>query len=327
MEKIRKAIDSFLNRIEKLFRIIEDARQPTGEKTKSGQELVGILSIFASSILSSLVATWVAQDLLRYSFPVVVVVAFSLLFLFTTILQTRWLRLQLNAYSIFAIMLSVIIIQSVALTWLYVDTRPPTVYLLFDATARTEPNYSSIVQKIIETTEVQPPNSKGGLRVYGGNLSGQSDCNDTTQLIKPIPIEKYGEEINKVLSSVTPNGHASLTIAVLETLKNDLKQYRGPIKLIVVTSGIDVECEPPKGGIFEAIANDIKANTRDDITIIIFSVGQLSVEEQNVLTEYALAYNGKHFNSENADGLLSLIVAPPSYISSYANLIQPTPTP
>ena len=327
MEKLRKSINSFLNWLEKLVNIVDDARQPTSEKTRSGQELVGILSIFASSILSGLVATWVAQDVLRYNFPLLVVILISIFFLLTTVLQTRYLRLQLNAYSIFTIMLSVIIVQSVALALLYVSTRPPTVYLLFDATAKTEPYYNSVIQKIIETTEVQPLNSKGGLRVYGGNLSGKSDCNDTTQLIEPIPMKDYGEEINNILGSVTPSGHASLTIAVLEALKNDLKQYRGPIKLIVVTSGIDVECEPPKGGIFEAIANDIKANTRDDITIIIFSVGKLSIEEQNVLTEYALAYDGKHFNSENADGLLSLMVAPPSYISSYPNLIQPTPTP
>lgn len=327
MGKLRAVINAILNWLEQLGATVDDARQPQSKKSQSAQELVGSLSIFASGILSSLVASWVVQDLLRYSFPFVVIVAFGLFFLFTTILQTRWLRLQLNAYSLFTIMLSVIIIQSVGLAWLYVVTRPPTVYLVFDATAKTEPYFASVVQKIIETTEVQPPNSKGGLRVYGGNLSGNSNCNDTKQLIEPISIKDYGEEVNTVLGTVKPQGQASLTVAVLEALKYDLKQYRGPIKLIVITSGIDAECDSLGSGIFEAIANDIKANTRDDITIVIFSVGKLSIEEQNVLTEYALAYNGKHFSSENADALLSLIVAPPSYITNYPNLIQPTPTP
>jgi hypothetical protein len=110
-------------------------------------------------------------------------------------------------------------------------------------------------------------------------------------------------------------------------LKYDLKQYRGPIKLIVITSGIDTVCDSQESGIFEEIARDIKANTRADITIVILSIGKLSVEEQNVLTQYAMAYNGKHFTSESPDALLSLVLVPPSYISNYPNLIQPTLTP
>ncbi len=326
MKNIRNFFNSILTWLERLATTVDDARQIESKKSQSAQELAGSLSIYASGILSSVVASWVVQDLLRYSFSFVVIVAFALFFLFTTILQTRWLKLQLSAYTLFTVMLSVIIIQSVGLAWLYVVTRPPTVYVLLDATAKTEPYYSSIVQRLFETAEVQPPNSRGGLRVYGGNTSGVSNCSDTTQLIKPMPIDTYGEEIKKVLSTVKPGGHSSLTVAVLEALKNDLKQYRGPVKLIIVTSGIDAECDSLESSIFEALADDIKENTRDDITIVIFGVGDISIEEQNTFVNYAKAYNGKFFYSENADALLSVIVAPPSYISSYPNLLQPTPT-
>lgn len=326
MKNLRNFLNSIFAWLERLVTTLNDARQLDSKKSQSAQELAGSLSIFASGILSSIVASWVVQDLLRYSFPFVVIVAFAMFFLFTTILQTRWLKLQLSAYTLFTVMLSVIIIQSIGLAWLYVVTRPPTVYVLLDATAKTEPYYDSIVQRLFETTEVQPPNSRGGLRVYGGNLSGDSGCSNTMQLIEPMPIDGYGEEVKKVLGKITPSGNSSLTVAVLEALKNDLKQYRGPVKLIIVTSGIDAECDSLESDIFEALADDIKKNTRDDITIVIFGVGDISTEEQNTLVNYAKAYSGKFFYSENAEALLSVIVAPPSYISNYPNLIQPTPT-
>ncbi|MGB6679804.1 MAG: hypothetical protein WBF08_00590 [Candidatus Bathyarchaeia archaeon] len=313
--------------INKLVKVLEESYSAESSVSSDAQNVLVVLSLFAASIISSLFATWIAQDILGFNFPLIIVLFLGIFILLTTILQTRWLRVQLSAYWIFTAMLTIIIILSISLAWLYVITRPPTVYLVVDITQGTNSNFNEIIKNISFASDLQHPNSRSGLRVYGGNFSGNQDCSDTEQLIEPVLMEDYSTKLEEILPSLKPKGEASLTIAVLHALKDDLQKYRGPIKLIVITSGINISCEPQKGGIFEEIAEDIKKHTRDDITIVIISVGQLESNEMEVLTNYAKSYNGKHLNTLTADTLPSLIQAPQSYFINYPQDNNPTPTP
>ena len=289
-------------------------------------EVLALLTQFLSAVISSLVAAWLVQDILRYNFTLTVLVAFALFFLLTLILQTRWLHLQLKTFFVFAAMLTFMIFQAILIAWLYISTQPPTVYLVFDATENTEPIFNDIIKNITFASQIQNPNTISGLRVFGGNVKNSS-CDDTLQLIKPVPLKEYEKQLNLIIGSIKPQGHASLTIAILETLKDDLKKSKGPIKIIIISSGLDKFCEPQEGGIFEANAKDIQQNIRDDITVVIISVGVLKPDEIEVLNRYAHAYHGTHLNTITLDALPSFILAPPSYFTNYSSYLMATSTP
>lgn len=318
-KSVRALIDTFAAEIRL-------ANSPAGQPVVTKQ-ILAVLGQFASAITSSLVAAWVAQDILRYNFTLVVMLAFALFFLLSTIIQTRWLPLGPNLYRVFVLLFTLVILEGLALAFLYAATRPPSVYLVLDATEKAKPSFSDFISSVRFTAAVQPENMKSGLRVYGGNANGTGDCNDTVQLIEPIPSKDYKPRLDSVLPTLTPGGSGSMTIAVFDTIRDDLKQQAGPIKLVVITSGIDSNCDPAKGGILQRIAKDIKENNRTDLTIAIISIGKMTDDEDSVLESYAKAFNGYYMNAPTANQVPALILAPPNYFAEYSTRPKPTATP
>jgi hypothetical protein len=278
------------------------------------RDFTTITSLIVTGLISNIIATFIAQEILGYSFPWALIVGLVIVLSLATVLQVRGLPFRVKPLQIIAFLLTLGIVQAAIIAYLYISNQPLTTYLIFDATESTAPYYGDLIQTIRLAAQVQHPKSLGGLRVYGGQLNGQTDCRDTTQLIAPVRAEDFEHELDMAFGSFDPKGNASLTTAVLEAVRKDLKYYRGPIKLIIITSGIDPKCEPQLGGIFEAIAEDIRANLSQEIKIAIVGIGDITPTEEATLRSYADAFNGTYLNG-NQSGLDSLLLASPSYFN------------
>jgi hypothetical protein len=294
----------------------QNANGEHGQSTIA-KDIATITSLIVTGLVSNVIATFVAQEILSYSFPLALVIGMVIALSLATVLQVRGLRLRPKPLQIIAFLLTLVIVQSTIIAYLYISNQPLTTYLVFDATESTIPYYGDLIQNIRLTAQVQHPRSLGGLRVYGGHLSGKTDCRDTTQLIAPMRAKDFEQELDKAFGSFDPIGNASLTTAVLTAVRDDLEYCKGPIKLIVITSGIDPVCEPQLGGIFEEIAEDIRANTTQEITIAIVGVGDLTPSEETTLQSYAEAFEGTYLNASKPATLGSLLLASPSYLTQY----------
>lgn len=286
------------------------ATQPTATR-----DFAIIVGLIVTSLVASVLATWIAQEMLNYNFPAALVIGMIIVLILAAVLQIKGFPFRLKPLQIMSFLLTLIIIQSVIIAYIFIINRPSTTYLVFDATETTIPYYPELIQNIRLAARVQNPKSLGGLRIYGGQVQGETDCRDTTQLISPTPAKDFEQELDKAFGSFDPRGNASLTTAVLTALRDDLNLYKGPIKLIVITSGLDPKCEPEWGGIFEEIAEDILANTTKDITIAIVGVGDLSPTEESILQDYADAFHGSYLNASKPAELNSIILGSSSYLS------------
>ena len=94
------------------------------------------------------------------------------------------------------------------------------------------------------------------------------------------------------------------------------------LKLIIITSGVDYECDLPESGILESRVSSLKTDT--DITI--FSIGKLDPRTQKALNSYATAFTGKHFNRKTPADLAPAIKTFVNYGSNYLVEHLPTPT-
>lgn len=292
----------------------KDSKDVPG-RTTIARDLATIVGLVATGLVSSVLATWIAQEMLNYSFPAALVIGMMIILLLATVLQVKGLPFKPKPLQIIAFLLTLVVIQSTIIAYIYISNQPPITYLVFDATESTIPYYGDLITNIRLAAQVQHPKSLNGLRIYGGQVSGQTDCRDTIQLITPTQAKDFEQGLDDAFGSFDPKGNASLTTAVLAALEEDLKYYRGPIKLIVITSGIDPMCEPQLGGIFEEIAEDIRTNTNKDIVIAIIGVGDLTSTEEATLQSYAHAFSGTYLNASKPANLNALLLASPSYFS------------
>jgi len=276
-----------------------------------------VVSLIVTGLTSSVVSTWIAQDMLNNSFPAALVIGMVFVLVLATALQVKGLPFNPKPLQIIAFLLTLVAVQSTIIAYIYISNRPLITYLVFDATESTIPYYGDLVKNIRLTAQVQHPKSLGGLRIYGGQASGQTNCRDTIQLIAPTQAKDFEKKLDEKFGSFDPKGNASLTTAVKAAVSDDLKYFRGAIKLIVITSGIDPDCEPRLGGIFEDDAERIRAGTSRDITIAIIGVGDLTSMEETTLRSYARSFDGTYLNASKPAELNSVILAPPNYFLEY----------
>lgn len=211
------------------------------------------------------------------------------------------------------------IILGVILSFVYNTLRPPTTYFLVDATDSMKPLFNEVSA---EVTKSIIPNSRIGLRVYGGNISDVSGCGDNQQLIDPDIYSNPGAELQSRLSLIQPSGHSSLVEAVLAAL-HDLSSHDEPIKLTIITSGIDPICDPLEGGILQSQAKNIKSN----INIVMIAVGNLDPSQARILESYALAFHGGYVHIPTPAQLPQVVQTISSYGSQDYLYSRPTPTP
>ena len=96
---------------------------PTPSSTS--REFTTIIGAMVASLASSILATWIAQEIFRYSFPALLVLSIVIALSFATVLQIRGLPLRLRPLQIIAILLTFIAMQSNIITYIYIGNRPP----------------------------------------------------------------------------------------------------------------------------------------------------------------------------------------------------------
>jgi hypothetical protein len=177
--------------------------------------------------------------------------------------------------------------------------EPSTVYLVIDATAKMQAIFSDVRTAVQLSTSLVRPDTRIGVRTYGGSVIDSTNCQYTEQLLPTATYEKASSRLDAILTTIQPGGHGSLTGAVLEAIYTDLAKEPRPIQLIVVTSGTDPLCDPKAGGILESRAKDVKG----DLQVLIVSIGETGAEDLRVLDSYAEAFRGRHIHIGKAEEL------------------------
>lgn len=292
-------------------------------------KLVSTLLSFAMSILGALLGGWLQQYVLDQTFIFVSITSVLVLTIVGFFIgmwlehRTTVISIKKTMYWMLVILVTGTIVLATTLSWVYATLRPPTTYFLIDATEKMKPLFEDVRTQVGIAVV---PNAKIGLGIYGDNISEGTGCGTTRQLIEPNVYRDSRRKLETSLSTIKPGGHSSLISAVFDTLKG-LAKHDEPIKLVVITSGTDPECDPLNGGIRESLAGDIKSN----INIVIISIGQLSSHASQILESYATAFHGAYLNIPTPAQLSQTIQAVPSYSSQgydylYSKL-TPTPTP
>jgi hypothetical protein len=308
-------------------------REPPEQKNSTGQNLIllatGVLG-FLTGVLGNLFAAWIQQDVLRNTFTWISIISIILLtiagLIAGVLLQrfTRPIQIKRSVYWWLTAVVTGVVILVLFLAWQSVieePPKPPTVYYVIDATEKMAPLFDEVLDLVQMTISTMPNKAKIGLRVYGGQLSGVTGCSDTKQLLKLNTYENISATLDTALLPIEPRGNGGLTGAMLETLYGDLAKETEPIRILIITSGVDYQCELPESGILESRANDL--GSKRDITI--FSIGNLDPRTEAALNSYAAAFKGKHFNRNTPDDLRPAIETFVNYGSNY--LVEHPPTP
>lgn len=285
---------------------------------------------FLTGVLGNLLAGWIQQDILRNTFTSTSIISIVLLTIAGLIAGvvlrrfTKPTKIKKSLYWGFTVLVTGMVIIILVLAWRNVivfPPEPPTVYYIIDATEKMAPLFDEVLDLAQATIVGMPDKARVGLRVYGGQLSEIAGCRDSTQLLELNTYEHVSAILNAVLTPIQPRGNGGLTGAVLETLYDDLAEETDPIRLLIITSGVDYQCELPESGILESRASDIKS----DIDIIIFSIGNLDLRTQEALDNYATAFGGKHFNRKTPADLRPAIETFVNRGSNYLVEYPPTP--
>ncbi len=289
-------------------------------------QLLGAVTGFLLGVLGNLTATWFQQDVLRNTFTPVsllVILACTILGLFIGV----WLRRPLAGlpkafYWVVVLLVTGNLLLAVILAGR--EAKPPTVYFVVDTTARMAPLFASLRPAVQAAAAGIPRQARVGLRLYGGAVSGSSGCTDTRQMLPPQVAANPGATLDAALAEVNPGGDGSLTGAVLDAIYDDLAQQEGPVRLIVITAGTNLLCDPQSGGILESRAKDVRAN----VDLLVISLGDADLQDTAVLKGYAQAFQGNYVALAAVADLPQAITETSYYGSTYfLNSLTPTASP
>ena len=132
-----------------------------------------------------------------------------------------------------------LVIATVALTGLMTvlggryRTRPSTVYFVVDATETVSSIFDDVRKQVQIAASAIRSDSRIGLRVYGGDETSNSACQDSRQLLKPSAYQEAQGQLDLALKGITAGGHSSMTGAMLEAFANDLQEESQPVRLIL----------------------------------------------------------------------------------------------
>jgi hypothetical protein len=177
-----------------------------------------------------------------------------------------------------------------------------TVYFVIDATEKMQPIFNSVLTQVNIASSGLDDNARIGFRVFGGDSGGSENCQESKQLLAPTTFENKKDVLHTTLTKIIPQGHSSMTGAILQTLLFDLeKESSRSVRLILITSGVDSLCDPQSG---DLISNVIK-NKNIDLTII--SVGQQNEQSISVFKSYADAFQGEYLPLPNVESLIPVV--------------------
>lgn len=167
---------------------------------------------------------------------------------------------------------------------------------------------------------ILPDNVNAGLRIFGGETSGLTACEDTKLLVKPTT--RHSQNITSALANVTPKGQAPLTEAIVQTigdfdLTSDTKNT-----LIVITAGLDT-CEA------DAITQ-LQTLTRRlgiEFDLHLIGLGVKDPTQSQELENIAQAAGGDYYAAENEEDVGRVLHDQISILQGTPVAVQPSSTP
>lgn len=99
----------------------------------------------------------------------------------------QWLREKTGKpYWLFtALVVSLVVLSGLAILIVDGYHEPKTIYFVVDATEKIQPLFDQVRTQIQIAASLLREDSRIGLRVYGGDGSATSDCQDSRQLLEP----------------------------------------------------------------------------------------------------------------------------------------------
>jgi hypothetical protein len=191
-----------------------------------------------------------------------------------------------------------------------------TVYLMIDASENMQGLLEEMAPRIQLTTMSIPDRFSLGMAVFGGGLSGQTGCNDTTQLVPPALKSESAAQIDQAIHSLVelpPIGEGSLQNAALYALEQ-LQGRKGVQQIFLITSGIDSRCDDLDRDELNAFA----AQKDIEYELVVITIGDVSDTEQQILERFSY---GRYINAgtsgELPDVFEKVITTPPSSYDTY----------
>ena len=277
--------------------------------------LIGAFSGFILGILGNLIASWIQKDLLNDTFnpvSITIIVVFTITGLATAVIldntkSSTSSTIKKSDSLLYWILTSVICCAVIGFGLLVVisgkfQSKPLTVYFVIDATEKMQPIFDGVRAQVKIASSGLDDSARIGLRVFGGGLNGAGNCQDSQQLVTASSFEGGKDLLDSSLNGVIPQGHSSMTGAILQTLLFDLENESSrSVRLILITSGIDPVCDPPSG---DLISNVIK---KQNVELIIISIGQQNEQSIKVFESYADAFQGDYLSLPNTESLSPIV--------------------
>ena len=272
---------------------------------------------FLLGVLGNLFAAWIQQSVLQDSFTpssVTLIISLTIIGIVAGTyidrnkpkapLLTKQINSRIIYWVIAALITGAIVINALAVLFSgSFRNQPTTIYFVVDATENMQPIFTSVREQVQKAASTVRNDSRIGLRVYGGENNSDSLCQDSQQILVPSEYPKAQSLLDRVLAGVQPVGHSSMTGAVLEALFSDIQMEERPVKLILITSGIDPICDPPAADFLKDRAKDIGRN----VELLIISIGDQDENSYRILESYATAFGGHYLPIANPESLPSLV--------------------
>lgn len=169
-------------------------------------------------------------------------------------------------------------------------------YLIIDSSQNLGNRLREAGLKAKLTTISFPERSEVGMAVYGSGLSGNLGCNDIVQLVSPSTKQDGVPQISQaidLLTEIKTNGYGGMQNALLYAF-DELSDYRGKKKIVIMTSGIDSRC----GKLNRVELNQIAHDKGVDYELAVIPVGNLSDEDRKMLQDFS---EGRYFEAKTSE--------------------------
>ena len=297
--------------------------------------LLGAVLGLILGILADLLASWIERDLNFTPISITFIILLTILgIIIGAKLESQKTNSQKGAptkrsdlwYWLFT---AVICIAIIAFGLIVVfsgsfRSKPLTLYFVIDATEKMSPIFNTVQTQVQAVTTGLNGDTRIGLRVFGGGVGQPDSCQASRQMVAAVPYTTGTDLVVSSLSETIPQGHSSMTGAILQALLFDLQNENGrTVRLILITSGIDSLCDPPSGDLITDVVN------KENVDLKIISIGEQDPQNIQIFKSYAQAFKGNYVPVPNiAD--LSTVVQQLSfygygYSPSYLFIATPTP--
>lgn len=220
-----------------------------------------------------------------------------------------------------AVSVTLILVLTTSYFMLSAFLEERTVYFVVDVSANAEGLSKEIFTRVNLGFEQIPDNVNIGLAIFGGNIVGQSGCNDITELVSPAPKQESIPQIEKAinnLSIVTPSGDSALQNSIIYALSR-LAGRRGEQQIFVVTASVDSRC----GVLDRKFLDSIAAQSDTKYEIVVVHVGEISDTDSKILIAFANRFVNVSTTAELSNVIQEVLDTPSSIYQIYQQVYDP----